>query len=223
LTVTEIFLSLLSSTFGLHVLWRLHHFHNSFVLSMMWRYLQPIRGGKVRVCSGVGKHHPRSHCRGLTEVGLWWSGGSHRLLIGQRFSSFICACKKDYAPHAVWLCLSRMSWSAWSGICHWAIILKRVCCSWNWWYGTKLVFNCLSSWKASALASSAGLAEDEPSTFWWAILSLCAIGSGALAIFNFWFGESPLCDSSLKTCVWWTRKVSPLPSSVCLEKLDSVS
>jgi hypothetical protein len=46
-----------------------------------------------------------------------------------------------------------------------------------------------------------GLMEDEPSTVRWAILSFRATGSGALAIFNFWFGESPSFDLPLKTCV----------------------
>jgi hypothetical protein len=46
-----------------------------------------------------------------------------------------------------------------------------------------------------------GLMEDETSMVRWAIVSFRATCSGALAIFNFWFGEPPSFGSPLMTCV----------------------
>jgi hypothetical protein len=187
---------------------------------MMWCYLHLIGGSKALICGGVEKVSPSFSF-------LWIDGG--RALTVWRFSqTFIwekvfffhfCMCQKDYVPHVVQLCLSLTVCGAWSGRCHWAFVFKAVCRSLNWWYGTEFMFNCLLSREASALASFVGLVKDEPSTIWWANLSICATGFGALVIFNFWFRESPSFDSPLKTCVWWNRKVSPSASTVILANL----
>jgi hypothetical protein len=83
---------------------------------------------------------------------------------------------------------------------------------------------CLSfKLKASPLPPSVWLVVDEPTAVRRAILSFRETSFGELAIFYFWFMESPSCDSPLRTCIWWNQKVSPSPSGVSLAKLASVS
>jgi hypothetical protein len=72
------------------------------------------------------------------------------------------------------------------------------------------LFNYLSSREALTLASSVGLAEDEPSTIRRAILSFHATGSGALAIFNFFcLGNHPRLIRRSKLAFNETEKHHP--------------
>jgi hypothetical protein len=92
---------------------------------------------------------------------------------------------------------SLTSCGAWSGRHCW-VFKAVVHYSLNWWYGIKLLFNCLLNWEASPPVLSTWLVEVEPLAIRRAILSF-RFGDGAF--YFLWYYKKFMCQRSTRL---WT-------------------